>query len=89
MLNLLGGYNPRVSALTFNLCSFSGQLLWSLHVAPNSLTAFSYEGTLFALKTCSRMVYFTNWLRRSASSAKFPAVYSYTTASTTQYTFVV
>jgi len=100
MLNLLGGYNPRVSALTFDLCGFSGQsalvaasgakkgLLvnlkrperirsapvtddalavdarnlarliaadkWpplSLHVAPNSLTAFSYEGTLFALKT--------------------------------------
>ena len=25
MLNLLGGYNPRVSALTFNLCGFTGQ----------------------------------------------------------------
>jgi len=25
MLNLLGGYNSRVSALTFNLCSCSGQ----------------------------------------------------------------
>ena len=100
MLNLLGGHNPRVSALTFNLCGFPGvstlvaasgakkglfvnlkrpervrsapvtadaqavdarnlaRLIaadkWppmSLHVAPNSLTAFSYEGTLFALKT--------------------------------------
>ena len=100
MLNLLGGHNPRVSALTFNLCGFPGESTlvaasgakkglfvnlkrpervrsapvtadaqavdarnlarliaadkWpplSLHVAPNSLTAFSYEGTLFALKT--------------------------------------
>jgi len=100
MLNLLGGHNPRVSALTFNLCGFPGQSTlvaasgakeglfvnlkrpkrvqsapvttdtqavdarnlarliaadkWpplSFHVAPNSLTAFSYEGILFALKT--------------------------------------